>query len=128
MGDEIDDDESAMLKLVSKDVAIRSINKQIMDNRPQEPAELSSGESDAVVSRRARYRPYWRYGLQNYTGKLSENLAGNALSNLAGLLGEPALNLPPRTYLAITEKGPEVETGISYAKEEASFHVVEGRW
>jgi hypothetical protein len=59
---------------------------------------------------------------------LSGTLAGEALTNLAGLGGQPALDLPPRTYVAITELGPEVEVGISYAKEEASFHVIVGKW
>jgi hypothetical protein len=30
--------------------------------------------------------------------------------------------------VAITETGPEVETGISNATEESSFHVVQGVW
>ncbi|HEX3599073.1 MAG TPA: hypothetical protein VHU84_02960, partial [Lacipirellulaceae bacterium] len=77
---------------------------------------------------RAKYRVYGRYGLQYNGGKLSENLAGNALNNLAGLAGQPALELPPRTYVAFTEKGPEVEMGVPNGKEEASFHVIEGKW
>jgi hypothetical protein len=59
---------------------------------------------------------------------LNENLAGRAISDLAGMNGRPALDLPARSYVAITLTGPEVESGISYAKEEASFHVVVGHW
>ncbi len=129
MGEAIDADASAILKPVERDEAIRIINKQIADNTPQSPPELAIGESDVYALRsRARYQPYWRYGLQPNTGKLSENLANAALSNLAGLSGQPALELPPRSYVAITETGPEVELGIPYAIEEASFHVIEGHW
>jgi hypothetical protein len=33
-----------------------------------------------------------------------------------------------RTYVAVTANGPEVELGVEGAREEASFHVVVGRW
>ena len=66
--------------------------------------------------------------MQHNGGRLSENLAGSALMDLAGLTGRPALDLSPRSYVAITETGPEVELGISYAKEEASFHLIEGQY
>jgi hypothetical protein len=59
---------------------------------------------------------------------LNENLANRALSDLAGMNGRPALELPARSYVAVTTTGPEVETGIPYASEEASFHVIVGRW
>ncbi len=128
-GEDIAEDASAMLKPAERDDAIRRINKLIMDNMPQEPSALAAGESDLGALRsRSRYQVYGRYGLQFGTGKLSGNLAGEALTNLAGFGGQPALDLPTRTYVAITERGPEVEVGISYAKEEASFHVIVGKW
>jgi hypothetical protein len=71
---------------------------------------------------------YGRYRPQSSEGQLNENSASRALSDLAGLNGRPALDLPGRSYVAVTTTGPEVETGISYAEEEASFHVVVGRW
>jgi len=128
-GDDIAEEASAMLKPVGRDHAIRRINKLIVDNTPQEPTALAGGESDlATLRSRSRYPTYGRNGLQFSTGKLSANLAGEALTNLAGFGGQPALDLPPRSYVAITERGPEVEVGVSYAKEEASFHVVVGKW
>ena len=73
-------------------------------------------------------RLYCRYQSHPNGGQLNENLANRALSDLAGMNGRPALDLPARTYVAITATGPEVETGISYAKEDTSFHVVVGHW
>jgi hypothetical protein len=35
---------------------------------------------------------------------------------------------PPRSYLAIVNAPPGVPLGVSGASEEASFHVVAGRW
>jgi len=129
LGESIDIDGDAVLKPIERDDAIRVINKQIADNTPQSPPELAIGESDVYAMRsRSRYQPYGRYNLQPNTGKLSENLPNSELSNLAGLSGQPALELSPRSYVAITETGPEVELGIPYAKEDASFHVIEGHW
>jgi hypothetical protein len=129
LGEGIGNDSPAVLKAITREDAVRVISKQVADNTPQAPAELAVGESDVYALRaRARYQPYWRNGSQLSNGKLSENLASSALSNLAGLSGQPGMELPPRSYVAITEKGPEVEFGVSYAKEESSFHVIEGRW
>jgi hypothetical protein len=129
LGEGVSNDSAAILKAITRDDAVRLITKQVVDNTPQAPAELAVGESDVYALRaRARYQPYWRNGSQLSTGKLSENLASNALSTLAGLSGQIGMELPPRSYVAITENGPEVELGVSYAKEESSFHVIEGRW
>ena len=128
-GENITSDASAGLQPVERDDAIRRINRLIVEHAPQAPDALASSESDLATMRsRSRYGGYGRNGLQYNPGKLSENLEGEALINLAGLGGQPALSLPPRTYVAITETGPEVETGISYAKEEASFHVIVGKF
>ena len=40
----------------------------------------------------------------------------------------PALQLPPRSYVAVTKKGAEVAIGMANAEEVASFHVIVGRW
>ena len=128
-GEDIANGASASLRLIERDDAIRRLNRQIVAHAPQAPDALASGDTEIATMRsRSRYSAFGRSGLQYNPGKLSENLQGEALINLAGLGGQPALALPPRTYVAITETGPEVETGISYAKEEASFHVIMGKW
>ncbi|MCH8046597.1 MAG: hypothetical protein IID44_23060 [Planctomycetes bacterium] len=33
-----------------------------------------------------------------------------------------------RSYVAIVDRSPEVELGLESAQEEASFHVIVGRW
>ncbi|HEX4413129.1 MAG TPA: hypothetical protein VH107_05830 [Lacipirellulaceae bacterium] len=129
LGENIAQDSSASLKTITRDEAGRLINKRVVENTPQAPPELAVADTDVYAFRsRARYQPYWRYGLQQGTSKLSENLARTEISSLAGLNGQPALELPPRSYVAITETGAEVEFGVSNAREEASFHVTEGRW
>ena len=39
-----------------------------------------------------------------------------------------SLPLKPGSYLAIVDRSPEVVLGVSSAREEASLHVVLGKW
>jgi hypothetical protein len=127
LGENAANDSSTALVPIARDDAARLINRLVVDAVPQAPAELGASDIDfAALQSRSRF--YGRFGMQHNGGRLSENLAGSALMDLAGLTGRPALELLPRSYVAITETGPEVELGISYAKEEASFHLIEGRY
>ena len=128
-GEGLANESRVALAPISRDEAVKRIVQLVRDNEPEAPAELMGGERD-FVSRRGRSprRPFSRYRPQSNDGQLNENLASRALSDLAGMNGRPALELPARSYVAVTATGPEVETGISYAEEEASFHVVVGRW
>ena len=128
-GEGLASEARALLTPISHDDAAKRIAQVIRDNEPEPPPELSGSDRD-YVGRHGHLtrRLYGRYQSQVNGGQLNENLASRALSDLAGLNGRPALELPPRSYVAITTTGPEVETGISYAKEQKSFHVVVGHW
>jgi hypothetical protein len=108
--------------------AIRRFRQLVLANQPQIPSALSSSNSDLPVFERRPARVYRQFGFQYSDDSLRENLASKALETLAGLTNEPALNLPARSYLAVTETGPEVVIGMSAAEEEASFHVIVGQW
>ena len=128
-GEDVVADGSRLLSPIARDEAIRRLSKVVTDHMPQAPDALSTGDQElAALRARSRYGIYGRYGHQFVTGKLTENLAGKTITNLAGLGGVPALDLPAKSYLAITDRGPEVAVGIEEAEEEASFHVIEGRW
>lgn len=126
-GDGIENETRAALEPISRTQAVQRIVPIVRDNEPEAPAALSVSDRDFRMGR-SRRGYMTRYRQQFSSDQLAENLAGRAITDLAGLNGRPALDLPPRSYVAVTEKGPEVETGISYAQEEASFHVIVGRW
>jgi hypothetical protein len=128
-GEDLANESRVALTPISRDDAVKRIVQLIRDNDAEPPPELASGERDFIGRHgRSTRRLYGRYRAQSNEGQLNENLANRALSDLAGMNGRPALDLPARTYVAITTTGPEVETGISYAKEDTSFHVVVGHW
>jgi hypothetical protein len=121
---------SGSLLPIARVDAIRRVRQLVIDNEPQAPAALAGEDSDfALFERRQSQRMMRRqYGLQYSDQRLSANLLHDALANLAGLAGQPALQLPPKSYVAFTESGPEVALGVSNAEEEASFHVIVGTW
>ena len=128
-GEGLASESRVALAPISRDDAVKRIVQLVRDNEPEMPAELSGSDRDFFGRRgRSTSRSFGRYRSQASDGQLNENLASRALSDLAGMNGRPALDLPVRSYVAVTTTGPEVETGISYAKEDASFHVVVGRW
>ena len=49
-------------------------------------------------------------------------------TNLRKVTGKGHPLLEPRSYLAIVETSPEVVLGVESAREEASLHVIVGRW
>jgi hypothetical protein len=128
-GSELASESRVALQPISRDEAVKLIVALIRDNEPEAPAALSGSERDFVGRRsRSARRLFARYRPQGGGDQLNENLANRAMSDLAGMNGRPALELPARSYVAVTATGPEVETGIPYAKEEGSFHVIVGRW
>lgn len=128
-GQDIAPDGSLTLAAATRDDVIRQLNRIVAENAPHAPTELSEGEAELKRMRaRSRFGIFGRYGVNDGSANLSENLAGMALAELVGVRGQPALDLPAKSYVAITEHGPEVEVGFPDVTEEASFHVVEGRW
>jgi hypothetical protein len=104
------------------------VRKLVTDNAPQAPPELAGSDSNFAQLQQRRTRRYGRYGVEFSTERLQENLVAYMLQELAGLTSQSALDLPPRSYIAVTATGPEVELGIPEAIEDGSFHVVVGQW
>jgi hypothetical protein len=128
-GDDLAADATAVLAPISRDDAVKQIVQLVRDNEPKAPDALSGGERD-YFSRRPQQprRQFGRYRRLFGDDPSNGNVAGIAIWDLAGLNGRPALDLPARSFVATTEIGPEVETGLANAKESASFHVIVGRW
>jgi hypothetical protein len=128
-GVELANESRVALAPISRDDAVKRIVQLVRDNEPEMPPEFAGSDRDPIGRQgRSSRRLYNRYRPHSADGQFNENLMSRALSDLAGMNGRPALDLPARSYVAITTTGPEVETGISYAQEESSFHVVVGRW
>ncbi len=130
IGDSIEDRASVDLQLSTHDDALRKLRRLIADNEPIIPPALAEDPTDFSRQQRRQQRRLFRtqFGLDYGTGRLGDNLQSAAIADLVGNRGTPVLELPRRTYFAVTDTGPEVELGIAEAEEEASFHVLVGNW
>ncbi len=79
---------------------------------------------EAVQIPNQRYS-YW--GGSGEEGNLRQAQMELHMTAATELLGGTTF-LPTRAYIAIVEKSPECQLGISSAVEESSFHVIYGRW
>jgi hypothetical protein len=93
------------------------------------PDALAGDTQRSSNNQRRRWQPtpgQFAY-YANYES-MDSNLASVAIADLAGVSGKQPLVLPPRSYVAVTETGPEVEFGMDGVDEQASFHVIVGQW
>jgi hypothetical protein len=128
-GNNLGEESRTLLPPVERIEAIRSFRQLYLDNQPEIPTELTAPDSDfSLLEDRRQMRISRQYGFEYSDDALGKNLASEAIDELAGLTTAPALNLPPRTYVAVTQAGGEVVIGMSGATEQASFHVVVGQW
>jgi hypothetical protein len=102
----------------------------VTDNLLTVPPELTDESSSYAITQRRQRRQLYRnqLGLDYSEERLDDNLMSGVIRNLGELSGDSPNDLPPRSFVAITESGPEVVPGIPAAVEHASFHVVVGRW
>jgi hypothetical protein len=126
----IGDRATTEMKSTTHSAALRRLRQLLAENQPEVPAALADDRTGFSRLQRRQQRRLFRlqYGLEYGAERLSDNLQSEATAALVGSGAETVLDLPPRSYVAITEHGPEVELGIPGATEDASFHVVVGNW
>jgi hypothetical protein len=130
VGDSIEDRASTVLEPTTHEIAIRKLRRLVADNEPLTPPALADDPTDFSRLQRRQQRRIFRsrFGLEYGEARLGNNLQSAAIDALVDDQGISVAELPPRTYFAVTETGPEVELGIAAADEEASFHVLVGNW
>jgi hypothetical protein len=129
-GESIDDGATVRLNPSTHADVLKQLRQRLLENQPELPPALADEQNSiSPAERRDRRRMFQqRYDLNYGSERLSENLLSGAISNLGENNADCTLNLPPNSYVTITETGPEVELGIEGANEEASFHVLVGHW
>jgi hypothetical protein len=127
-GEKLEVGKVAFLQPTEKRNAASRFRKLVTTNSPQVPDALSGENSRYQSMQRQQWRTYGQYTAFAGEQSLAANLANEAVTSLAGLSGGPELNLPPRSYVAVTSNGPEVLYGMDGADEEKSFHVIVGQW
>jgi hypothetical protein len=117
----VNDDESASVAELETSAARAHIGRQILENGLQFPAG-AQGNAFQTTQGYSTYSTITRYGMNNslLEPAEAETILERSLQH--------ASDLPPRTFVAITETSPEVELGTASAREESSLHVIVGGW
>jgi hypothetical protein len=77
---------------------------------------------------------WYYYGPGRFGRGTAPTVDASRLERVLGALGGSrdaildSRNHGPRTYVAIVESSPAVEFGLKPVQEEASFHVILGKW
>lgn len=125
-GQDIADGVTVALQPIDRAKFLLQLRKLVMDAEPEMPPELADDFSPFFAWQRSQYQ--YRFGTDSGTARLNESILDTTIHSLSGLNERELFELPPRSYVAITDTGPEVVTGVADAVEEESFHVVIGNW
>lgn len=120
---DIREDETKVLTPITPVEVRKRLGKTWNDHQLKLPEDMDGRRQGSIFgfSRRYYYGPRWSRGRslppsQN-TGRLERSLAGAGLGSLA-----------PGSYVAVVQQSPEVVLGTPVARQEASFHVIFGKW
>ncbi len=124
-------DASAQLKPIDKIDAVGQFRELCLAADPQFPAGYDSNMSvnNPRNRRGARRQANGSWQPLDYSNIAAGNsLMEQYLDELSGLTGAEALNLPPRSYVAITNDPTEQPVPLKDAEQLSGFHVTVGRW
>jgi hypothetical protein len=108
--------------------AVDRFRKIVAERSPQTPDALVGTNPQSSFQRRQWMAMRGRYSGYSGNETIEANLANASIATLAGTDGREGLALPPRSYVAVTQTGPEVVFGMDGVLEDASFHVIAGQW
>ncbi len=114
---------------IEPDEAQRRLFPYMTANRPAVPEGIQTTRSGSYFGFTSR--PWFTnsaFGQQLSTPSLDESLLEKSLRRFTLPLPARQSLLEPRSYLAIVERSPEVELGVTGARDEGSLHVILGTW
>jgi hypothetical protein len=129
VGEKLKSGDLKFLDAVERTDAAQRFRKLVTERSPQMPDALAGDTQRSSNSQRRRWQAMpGQFAYYANFESMDSNLASVAIADLAGISGKQPLVLPPRSYVAVTETGPEVEFGMDGVDEQASFHVIVGQW
>jgi hypothetical protein len=129
VGEKLENGAVDFLQPVERLDAVDRFRKIVNERSPERPDALVGADSSAAAFQRRQWMAMrGRYSAYSGSESLESNHANTSIATLGGTEGREGLQLPPRSYVAVTETGPEVVFGMDGVEEEASFHVIVGQW
>ena len=124
---DVPEDEIAGLESVTALEALRDFRKMALEAQPEYP--VGAGQAiEQTLERFDQSTEVRRLQGVVTTARLDANLGSRMIDALTGLDGGRGLDVPPRTYVAVTSRAIDESLLGGSDKEIGSFHVVAGRW
>jgi len=106
--------------------------RDILNNRePRFPDAIDAAQDSALLYESRRQRRRRRSQSLDYSNKLvsaSHSLLQRKWQELLGFTGSQPLDLPPKSYLVVSERALFPPTEDDFAVEDSSVHIVIGKW
>jgi hypothetical protein len=126
-GEDVAPDETAELSPIEDADANGRFRLLLLDSQPQPPAALAAVQRGGVLFGRRR-RGMYATQYPFTPSRLSENLMSVAITRWTTFDEQLDSSWRSRSFVAVTTSSPEVQLGFNGAEEEASFHIIVGRW
>lgn len=124
---EIDAGSTATLTAVTRSEALKDFRLVAIANQPEFP--VGAGKAvEQTLERLGNSRGMRRLQRNLSLASLTDNLLNQQIGTFSGLSGGRGLDVPPRTYLAVTSQAVETPLGWDTVQEIGSFHVIVGRY
>lgn len=124
---DLDAGASASPQPVDRLAAVQAYRELALENEPTFP--IGAGKAvEETLEKLGNARTVRRMQRNFSAVNLDDNLAEQVLDSISGLSGGRSLNLPPRSYVAVTRQAIETPLGWDEVTEIGSFHVLVGRW
>lgn len=129
-GAEIEPDQQLELTKADRVEAMREFRESMIENRPQLPPDLQAAVD---AERRAERQRRGNFGPDRFRADLDFRMSSNLLERQMEALAELAsgstnTQLPPRSYLAVTDTVVDTPLGYIDVEQVDGYHLVLGRW
>lgn len=121
-GEDTKENTTISLSAIKESEARKRLSKELTDNEPRFPDGYDVSYFQTTQNWRQSRRYYRPGGVVTSPTQTSSILDTNLTR-----IGQLSTPLAKRSYCAIVSKSREVPLG-THAREEASFHVIQGRW
>jgi len=108
-------------------IALRTL---ITENLPSLPVGLDTSDNPLIEEqqRLTQRRMREEVGVEYAPSSLRDNRMNELIDQLTGANGGYPLNLPSRSFVAVSATTVAAPMGLEDAEESSSFHIVLGRW